>query len=75
MIPCYSNSGLYYSVIIKRLFVCLLSETLHATLIKNSKRDFQTVEMVQSWKNGPKDKRTEVKKLDNEFLMDKIEIG
>ena len=61
MIPCYSNSGLYYYVIIKRLFVCLLSETLHATLIKNSKRDFQTVEIVQSWKKGRKDKRTEVK--------------
>ena len=67
MIPCYSNSGLYYSVIIKRLFVCLLSETLHATLIKNSKRDFQTVEIVQSWKKGQKDRS---KKLDNEFLMD-----
>ena len=72
MIPCYSNSGLYYSVIIKRLFVCLLSETLHATLIKNSKRDFQTVEIVQSWKNGPKDKS---KKMDKINLMDKIEIG
>ena len=72
MIPCYSNSGLYYSVIIKPLFVCLLSETLHATLIKNSKRDFQTVEIVQSWKKGQKDRS---KKLDNEFLMDKIEIG
>ena len=72
MIPCYSNSGLYYSVIIKPLFVCLLSETLHATLIKNSKRDFQTVEIVQSWKNGPKDKS---KKMDKINLMDKIEIG
>ena len=34
--------------------------SMNATLIKNSKRDFQTVEIVQSWKNGRKEKRTEI---------------